>query len=73
MNSVDNNININLEEAENVTCDACGKDAFSPIFKIKRLSPLISPTGQETFIPIQLFKCDACDHINELFLHGLTN
>ena len=73
MNQPTNNININLDEVESITCDSCGKEEFSPVFKIKRLSPLVSPNGQETYIPIQLFKCDGCSHINALFLEGITN
>lgn len=66
-------ININLAEAEGVICDNCGGELFSPAFMIKRISALMSPTGQETLAPIQIFKCDSCSHVNELFLEGLTN
>ena len=66
-------ININLAEAESITCNNCGGELFSPAFMIKRISALMSPTGQETLAPIQIFKCDSCSHVNELFLEGLTN
>jgi len=38
------------------------------IYRIKRISPVISPTGEEVMAPIQLFKCSECNHINESFL-----
>jgi alanyl-tRNA synthetase len=66
-------MNVNLTEVDNVTCEECGGTHFSPTFIIKRISALMSPTGQETMAPIQIFKCDSCSHVNELFLQGLTN
>ena len=68
-----NKLNVDLSDADNVVCEKCQKNTFSPTFVIKRLSALVSPSGQETFIPVQLFKCDSCNHINKLFLEGLTN
>ena len=54
-------------------CDECENDTFTPVFIIKHLSALMSPTGQDTLVPIQMFKCSHCNHINEKFLEGLTN
>ena len=51
----------------------CKNETFEPAFIIKHLSALVSPSGQETMMPIQLFKCSKCGHINEKFLKGLTN
>ena len=67
-----NKLNIDLNDAENVCCDKCEKTNFSPTFVIKKLSPLVSPSGKEALVPLQLFKCDSCGHINKLFLKGLT-
>jgi NAD-dependent dihydropyrimidine dehydrogenase PreA subunit len=67
------NINIDLNKVDNIKCDECSGETFVPVFVIKHLSALMSPTGQETMVPIQLFKCSACDHVNEKFLEGLTN
>jgi len=67
------NINIDLSNADNIKCGECKNDTFVPTFIIKHLSALMSPTGQETMVPIQLFKCSKCNHVNEEFLQGLTN
>ena len=67
------NINIDLNNIENMKCDECENETFTPAFIIKHLSPLVSPTGQETMVPIQIFKCTDCGHINKRFLEGLTN
>ena len=70
---MNNKLNIDLNNVDNFTCEECAGDTFSPSFVIKQLSALMSPSGKETLIPLQIFKCDKCGHINELFLKGLTN
>jgi hypothetical protein len=35
---------------------------------MRKLSALLSPTGQETMIPIPVFACAKCGHINKGFL-----
>lgn len=67
------NINIDLENINSIECENCKGETFTPVFIIKHLSALISPSGEETLIPIQIFKCCNCDHINEIFSGGLTN
>ena len=34
----------------------------------KRLSALVSPSGKEQLVPIPVFRCDDCGHINDEFL-----
>jgi hypothetical protein len=69
------NINIDLSTAPNIECEneECKNTHFVPIFIIKHIHSLVSPTGKDTLVPIQVFKCQKCDHINKLFLEGLTN
>ena len=67
------NINVDLTNIDNMKCDECENETFVPVFIIKHLSALMSPTGQETMVPVQLFKCSKCGHINEKLLEGLTN
>jgi len=67
------NLNIDLNDVDNITCDMCENSTFTPVFIIKQVSALMSPTGKETLIPIQIFQCSKCNHVNEKFLDGLTN
>ena len=34
---------------------------------LKKLSSLMSPTGQEAIIPVGAFACEKCGHINKEF------
>ena len=67
------NFNVDLSNADNVKCNECDNETFVPAFIIKQVSALMSPTGKETLVPVQLFKCSKCGHVNEKFLEGLTN
>ena len=41
-------------------CEECGNDTFKHVFKMRKLSALLSPMGQESMIPIQVFACGNC-------------
>lgn len=60
-------LNFNLCDAGDVTCSECESRHFVQAFIIKRISPIISPTGKEIMAPIQIFACKKCGHINEDF------
>ena len=49
-------------------CEKCENDTFTQVFKMRKLSALLSPAGQESMIPIQVFACHKCGHINKGFL-----
>lgn len=66
------NMKVDLKEAPSIACDTCETTHFVPAFIIKQVPALMSPTGKEALVPIQVFKCGKCNHINELFLDGLT-
>ena len=61
-------MNIDFEQTTPVVCDECGHDVFTQALKMRKISALLSPTGQETMIPMQVFTCAKCGHINKDFL-----
>ena len=62
-----------LAQADNVTCDSCGNHTFTDVMMMKRISPIISPTGKEAVVPIQTFACNACGFVNKEFLPSLSD
>tara|TARA_R100000664_G_C2759364_1_gene149045 strand:+ start:6608 stop:6850 length:243 start_codon:yes stop_codon:yes gene_type:complete len=66
--SVNPGFSLDPRNAEDVKCDICENLSFLQVYRIKRFSPLLTPNGEELFIPVQLFKCDSCGHINKNFL-----
>ena len=45
----------------------CGGQLFAQGYELRRVSPLISPNGQEAIIPVAVFACEKCNHVNEEF------
>ena len=62
------NIPVNLSQTSEICCDECASTVFHPAFILRKVSALISPTGKETVIPIQVFACDSCGHVNKEFM-----
>ena len=61
-------VRIDASSAQDVECDKCKGYFFEPVVLIKKLSALVSPTGEEVLIPAQLYRCADCKHINKEFL-----
>tara|TARA_R110002051_G_scaffold324985_2_gene424972 strand:- start:3236 stop:3484 length:249 start_codon:yes stop_codon:yes gene_type:complete len=62
------NININPKDLEDMLCSKCNCQTFEPVFLFKKLSAVLSPSGKDTIIPLQVYKCTECAHIDEGFL-----
>ena len=58
-------VKVDLSQAETMKCEYCGNYLFIKSSLIKRLSPLVSPTGEEALIPIEIYSCGNCGHINQ--------
>ena len=54
---------IKMEDTESLICDACGNYTFIKSYFIRRVSPLMSPSGQEAIIPIEVFACGNCGNV----------
>ena len=60
-------VRVDMDSALDVKCDNCGGEFFNTVFTIKKISSLVSPTGEDVFIPVQTFQCVDCKHINKDF------
>ena len=58
------NVQLDLSQAETILCEKCGNGLFIQSFFLKKQSALVSPTGQEAIIPVQVYSCGNCGHIN---------
>ena len=59
--------NVDLSNATTLECEECKCKAFKQSLLLKKLSPLLSPTGQGALIPVAVFACDNCGHVNKEF------
>ena len=56
-------VQVDLSKAETLKCDDCGNASFIQAFFLRRLSALMSPTGQEAMIPVQIYSCGNCGKV----------
>jgi len=56
-------VNIDVKQAEDVPCKECGNVYFFPVVMLKRLSAILSPTGEELKFPVNVLQCTSCKKI----------
>ena len=57
-----------MTHAKTLECEECGCKGFKQTLMLKKLSALVSPNGQESMVPVGVFACEKCSHINKEFL-----
>ena len=58
---------IDISKTTPVKCEKCENQTFKQTLLIRKLSALISPNGQETIVPMAVFACEKCGHVNSEF------
>ena len=53
-------VQVDLKDADTMKCQSCGNSIFIQGYVIKRISAIVSPTGEEVIAPIQVFNCGNC-------------
>ena len=66
-------VKVALKDTSDVTCEKCDHKLFTQLMMFKNLSAVMSPTGEESLIPIQVFACNDCGHVNEQFIPPTGN
>jgi len=58
---------IEIEKTTPIKCEKCENQTFKQSLMLRKLSALVSPNGQETLVPVQVFACEKCGHVNSEF------
>ena len=58
---------IDVSQTAPVKCDKCENQTFKQTLIIRKISALVSPNGQEQYIPVGVFACEKCGHVNSEF------
>ena len=59
-------VKVDLTDAETMTCGECNNKIFIQGYVVKRISAIVSPTGEEVLAPIQVFNCGNCGELLDL-------
>ncbi len=60
-------VNIDLKKQPSVVCEKCEGKYFREVTMIKKVSKLLTGSGQDTIVPFPTYMCDGCGHVNEEF------
>lgn len=61
-------LNISLDKTAGISCDECSNEVFQEGVMLRKASRFLTGTAQDAVIPIQVFSCAKCGHVNEEFL-----
>jgi DNA-directed RNA polymerase subunit RPC12/RpoP len=53
-------IQINPEDTTGVVCPQCNSEFFIPVYMLRKVSALISPSGREEIIQVPVMACSQC-------------
>ena len=56
-------LQVDISKAETIVCENCGNASFIQAYFLKRISAVMSPTGKEAIVPMQVFSCGNCGTI----------
>ncbi len=63
-------VKVDLKQADTIKCKDCNNYLWIQSFILEKLSALVSPTGQEALIPVQVYSCGNCGKVAEGMLEG---
>lgn len=59
---------ISLQDTTPVVCEKCGGQVFENGVILREVSAILTGTGQPGIIPIPVFICSECGHVNTQFI-----
>ena len=63
-------VKVDLKDAETINCEYCDNYLFITSTIIKRISAIVSPTGEEALVPIDVYSCGNCGRVPKTMLEG---
>lgn len=58
---------INLKEQPTVECEECKSKFFKEVVLIKKVSKILTGSGEDTLVPFPTYICNNCGHVNAEF------
>ena len=59
---------LSLADTKAVVCEKCGCEIFEQGLMLREVSALMTGTGQPGIVPIPVFICSNCGHVNKQFV-----
>jgi uncharacterized Zn finger protein len=62
------NMNVALKDTTPIVCEECQGEVFQEGVLLRRVSRFMTGTSQDALMPIPVFACSGCGHVNEDFM-----
>ena len=63
-------MNIDVSQTTEMKCDKCGNNTFKQSMMLRKVSAIVSPTGQAGLVPVQVYSCGNCGEVPSQLLEG---
>jgi uncharacterized Zn finger protein len=62
------NMNVALKDTTAIDCEECGNGVFQEGVLLRKISRFVTGTSQDALMPIPVFSCSKCGHVNAEFM-----
>lgn len=67
MNNSTQQLNTSFENTNPVVCEKCEGGYFTQVLALRKASKLLTGQDKDSYLPIPVFACIECNHVNEDF------
>lgn len=61
-------LNVSLDKTVAILCEKCENQTFTESVILRKVSRFLTGQPQDGLVPIPVFSCCSCGHVNEEFL-----
>lgn len=62
------NMNVAMKDTLPIICEECGNQVFIEGVMLRKVSRFMTGTQQDALMPLQVFACSKCGHVNDDFM-----
>jgi uncharacterized Zn finger protein len=62
------NMNVALKDTTAIKCEECENEVFQEGVLLRKVSRFMTGTAQDALMPIPVFTCSKCGHVNADFM-----
>lgn len=66
-----NGMQLSLKDTKAIKCEECESEIFNQVALLRRVSRFVTGTPDDQVVPIPVFACAKCGHVNKEFLPEL--
>ena len=59
---------LDFSQTTSITCEKCKGQLFKEVMLIRKASRFVTNAPQDSYVPVPVFACTKCEHVNDEFL-----